>query len=232
MSDDYDELLIKGLHLPRKFFSIIDLPKGDRLPENEDYAGIVISGSGKMLTDGLSWLNESANWLKMQAGKNIPILGICFGHQLLGYAFGGKVADNPYGIEVGTKKINFNKQANDDLLFKDFLPSISAQVSHVQSVISLPDNSIVLASSEMEPHQVFRIKNNIWGLQFHPEFDDEVIKKLIISKDEKYPGKINVENLLAEVKETPQSYRILRKFGEIVIENLTQRHKATKNTKY
>lgn len=222
VSADYDELLINGMQLPRKFFEVIDLPNDDILPENADFAGIVISGSSMMLTDGISWLDDAADWLRKQAEKNIPILGICFGHQLLAYAWGGKVADNPNGIEVGTKRIIFNEKAKDDLLLKDFYPSILAQVSHVQSVVDLPENSIVLASSEQEPYQAFRIGKDIWGLQFHPEFDAEIIRKIIVSKAKAYPGKIAVENLLAEIEEAPGSYSILKKFGEIV--NSTQRH--------
>ncbi|MDO9578178.1 MAG: glutamine amidotransferase [Candidatus Cloacimonadales bacterium] len=222
VSADYDELLINGMQLPRKYFEVFDLPNGDKLPEKDDFAGVMISGSSMMLTDGISWLEDSANWLQKQAERNTPILGICFGHQLLAYAFGGKIKDNPNGIEVGTRRIDFNDKAKNDLLLKDFYPSILAQVSHVQSVVELPKDAVVLASSAQEPSHAFRIGENIWGLQFHPEFNAEIIRKIIVSKAEAYPEKIAVERLLTEVEETPGSYNILKRFGEII--NLTQRH--------
>lgn len=220
---DYDELLMNGMQLPRKYFEVIDLPNGEVLPEKEDFAGIVISGSSLMLTDGISWLVSTAEWLRKQSAKNIPMLGICFGHQLLAYALGGKVADNPNGIEVGTKRIEFNENAWNDLLLQDFYPYLSAQVSHVQSVIELPQNSVVLASSPKEPFHAFRIGQNIWGLQFHPEFDAEIIRKIIISKAEKYQGKIDADRLLSEVEETPRSYSILKKFGEIILQQISSK---------
>jgi len=219
VSADYDVLLINGMQLPGNSFEILDLPNGDKLPDDIDFSGIVISGSSKMLTDRISWLEDTADWLRKQAEKNTSILGICFGHQLLAYTFGGKVADNPNCIEVGTKRINFNEKTKSDLLLKEYYPLISAQVSHVQSVVKLPENTVVLASSIQEPYQAFRIGDNIWGLQFHPEFDADIIRKIIVSKAEKYPGKISMEHLLNEVKKTPQSYSILKKFGEIITSN-------------
>jgi GMP synthase (glutamine-hydrolysing) len=105
VSVDYDVLLIEGMQMPRNSFEVFDLPNGDNLPDDMDFAGIVISGSSKMLTDGIDWLEETADWLRKQAEKNTPILGICFGHQLLAYAFGGKIADNPNGIEVEPRKL-------------------------------------------------------------------------------------------------------------------------------
>jgi len=216
VSEDYDVLLKDGMELPANSHEVFDLPNGDKLPDNIDFAGIVISGSSKILSDGISWLEDTAEWLRKQVAKNTPILGICFGHQLLAYTFGGKVTDNPKGIEVGTKTIDFNENAKCDQLLKDFCPSILAQVSHVQSVTELPENAIVLAFSELESHHAFRIGENIWGLQFHPEFDAAIIHKIIVSKSVRYPGKLNVQKLISEIEETPKSYSILKKFGEIV----------------
>lgn len=217
VSADYDVLLMDGMDLPKEHFVIFDLPNGDLLTENDDFAGIVISGSSKMTTDEIPWLDETCEWLGKQAEKNIPILGICFGHQLLAIAFGGKVANNPMGIEVGTKLISLNKEGRKDPLFKYFYPSFLAQLSHVQSVIKLPLGAVVIANSEQDQNQIFRIRYNIWGVQFHPEFDADIIRMLIVSKAEKYPGKIEVDNLLNDVEETPKSYSVLKKFGEIAL---------------
>jgi len=225
VSEDYDVLLIDGIGIPSNQFTIINVPNGDELPYDANFDGIVISGAAKMLTNEYDWLEPLSKWLRYFGEKHVPILGICFGHQIIAHAWDGKIMDNPNGIEVGTKQIDFRKEVKNDQLLKDYYPAINAQVSHVQSVITLPEDSVVLASSQQEPYQAFRIGENIWGLQFHPEFNADVIKKLIISKDEKYPGKIDVKRLLAEVIETPKSYSILKRFGEIV--SSTQSHKDT-----
>ncbi len=216
VSQDYDKLLIAGLQLPSDNFTVYDVPGGAVLPTDLSLAGIIISGAAKMITAGYDWLEPTCRWLRRAADRHIPMLGICFGHQLLAVAFGGKVAANPRGIEVGTKKIFCSRYAEFDRLLNSSYPSFKAQVSHVESVLKLPENTVVLAYSEQEPNQAFRIGKNIWGLQFHPEFDAGIIRKLIVSKAEKYPGRIDVEKLLAEVKETSQSYAILKRFGEII----------------
>jgi GMP synthase (glutamine-hydrolysing) len=216
VSEDYDVLLTEGIGLPADNFSIYDVPNGNKLPYDIDFDGIVISGAAKMLTNEYNWLEPLSKWLRYFGKRNVPILGICFGHQIIAHAWGGKVLVNPNDIEVGTKQIDFKNEVKNDQLLKDYYPAINAQVSHVQSVTILPKNVVVLASSQQEPYQAFRIGNNTWGLQFHPEFNADVIKKLIISKDEKYPGKIDVDSLIAEVKETSESYSILKRFGEIV----------------
>jgi len=216
---DYDVLFIEGMHLPRSKFHIVDLPKGDSLPETNDFAGIIISGSSLMVTDNISWLEETAAWLRKQ--KNIPTLGICFGHQLLAYAWKGKVADNPHGIELGTKTLEFTQNAADDLLLDDSVPTMKAQLSHLQSVVVLPENAVLLASSRQEPHQAFRLGEKIWGIQFHPEFDVEIMQRIIRNKAEKNPGSIEAAKLLSELEPTLKSHSILRKFAQIILKNQT-----------
>jgi GMP synthase (glutamine-hydrolysing) len=150
------------------------------------------------------------------------VLGICFGHQLLAYALGGKVANNPRGIEVGTVAISLTDTAAQDPLFQSLPQHFMAQLSHTQSVIELPPGARLLASSEMEPNQAFAWGRNAWGIQFHPEFDEEVIPHFIGYYREALAGQaLNAEQRLAEVRPTPESTALLRHFCAIV-----QKHEA------
>jgi len=198
-------------------FVIFDIPDGNTLPDEFDFRGIVISGSSLMLTNRVLWLRTVADWIVKAEKKRIPILGICFGHQLLAYTFGGKITDNPKGIEVGTKIIRLNKSAEKDILFSNFKNEFTVQTSHVQTVITLPEKAVNLGSSKQENNQIIRFKENIWGVQFHPEFDEKIIKMIIKGKARRFPGKVNANKLLEETKETNDGYEVLIRFAELTL---------------
>ena len=69
-----------------------------------------------MVTQHLQWSERIAEWLPEAAERQIPTLGICYGHQLLAYALGGKAGNNPQGPEFGTVDVHLTKKAQNDLL--------------------------------------------------------------------------------------------------------------------
>jgi GMP synthase (glutamine-hydrolysing) len=170
---DFDDWIIKGTGLNHEQTFTVNVEKDERLPDPEEISGVVISGSHAMVTEQRPWSEQTAGWLANTVGQ-IPMLGICYGHQLLGYALGGKVADNPNGREMGMVRLDITPAAAGDRLLGNFLPSMIVPVSHKQSLVELPAGATLLASSAREPHQAFRFGDNAWGLQFHPEFDAEI----------------------------------------------------------
>ena len=107
------------------------------------------------------------------------MLGICFGHQLIAHAFGGKVGYNRFGWELGLVDVHFKSTAQNDLLFSLFPDRIQVQASHAQSVIELPPGAVRIASNQVEKNHVFCLNSKIWGVQFHPEFNCEITKAYI-----------------------------------------------------
>src|SRR5690606_26145464 len=101
--------------------------------------------------------------------------GICFGHQLLAEALGGRVEPNPRGREMGTVQIELVER--DPLLGAD--PALAVNMSHVDSVVGLPAGAVVLARSERDPHAAIRFADSAYGVQFHPEFDGDVMRRYI-----------------------------------------------------
>lgn len=168
-------------------------------------------------------MQESAVWLRDAVMAKIPVLGICFGHQLLAWALGGEVDYNPQGVEVGTVRIELTDRGVGDPLLSVLPAEFDAQLSHSQSVIHLPKGARLLASSEMEPHQAFTWGEHAWGIQFHPEFDATVIRHFI----EYYRTTLEKEGrdgeaLKGAVHETPESVAVLKRFLAIVEEAYTQ----------
>jgi GMP synthase (glutamine-hydrolysing) len=132
-----------------------------------------------MVTERAPWMLQTEAWLRRAADAGKPILGVCFGHQMLAMAFGGTVGNHPMGTEVGTALIALNDTGAEDALFSGIPKRFAGYVAHTQSVLKLPETAVCLGGSDYEPHHIIRWFPKVYGVQFHPEFTDEVIENSI-----------------------------------------------------
>lgn len=139
-------------------------------------AGIVLTGSHAMVSDREPWSEALVPWLRAAVQQQTPVLGICYGHQLLAHAMGGAVDDHPEGVEIGTVTVERHVASTDDPLLGGLPDAFAAQAVHWQSVQRLPPGAVLLASSAHEAHHAFRIGPCAWGVQFHPEFSAEALR--------------------------------------------------------
>ncbi|MEX0618566.1 MAG: gamma-glutamyl-gamma-aminobutyrate hydrolase family protein, partial [Pseudohongiellaceae bacterium] len=100
--EDFEDWIIAGTGLEPQRFITASIFQGEPLPDQEGLKGIFITGSPAYLTDGAGWNQVAAKYLRDAAATEIPVLGICYGHQLLAFAFGGEVGFHPRGREMGT----------------------------------------------------------------------------------------------------------------------------------
>jgi len=217
---DFEEWIINGLGCSKANARVIDSRTCLSLPDIRECESVVISGSRSHVTENLDWVNALAAWVPLIMDAGIPMLGICFGHQLLAHALGGMVGFNDKGREIGTVDINVDNSGKNDILFESLPLSFPANVSHKQSVLSLPKEAVRLAYNGHDANHAFRIGKCTWGLQFHPEFDSEVMRASILeqSEDLKKEG-FDVEALSHSVKQTPEAFGILEKFAGIRVKN-------------
>ncbi len=173
---DFDDWIVTGTGMTRSSFIVTSVFENVPLPQPDYISAVIISGSHSNVTENLPWMKQANRWLLKAAHKNIPVLGICFGHQIIARTFGGIVDYNPAGWELGLLPIKQKNKIKPDPLFSVLPHNFNAFVSHKQSVIKLPQGAEVLASSEKEAVQAFRIQQNIWGIQFHPEFTTSITK--------------------------------------------------------
>lgn len=215
---DFDDWILNGMQPGDYPVNIVDVHRDDGLPPLRDITGIAITGSSAMVTDHKAWSEQAAQWLQEAASDNIPILGICYGHQLLAYALGGIVSDNPAGIEVGTVTTTLGTDARDDALFNGLSSPLKVQASHKQSVRQLPAQAVRLASSDMDPNHAFRVGQCAWGVQFHPEFDAQITRQYVNHyRPELQAQGVDAELLLRRCENNGVGALILRRFFKYVI---------------
>jgi len=215
---DFDLWTVKGLGGRDDRICIIDAEHGDPLPDANECAGVVVTGSHDMVTDNLPWSVRVAEWIPSLVDGSVPFLGICYGHQLLAHALGGKVGFHPEGTEAGTVEINLLPGCADDPLFGSMPSSFAAHVTHSQTVVLLPKGAVRLAMNHFEPNHAFRAGRCAWGVQFHPEYTADIMRSYIINeKDDLIREGIDFRTVLDSVKETPAAASILRRFNEFVM---------------
>jgi len=170
-----------------------------------------------MVTDHAEWSERTASWIPTVMEASTPLLGICYGHQLIAYALGGDVGPNPRGRESGTVEIALREAARADPLFAGLPDKILAHASHAQSVLRLPPGVKWLASSVRDPHHAYAVGRSTWCVQFHPEFDESTMKANVDKcADELRAQGDDPTQLRTSTAETPHAEAILRRFAALV----------------
>jgi len=214
---DFDDFIINQIDLPPEKVIVAPIYLDKNLPELKDVSGIVITGSHSMVTDCDGWSIFLAQWLREAANNSIPILGICYGHQLLAQAFAGKVDYHPKGKEIGTVKIELTEVGREDPLLGVLPKNFWGHVTHSQTAVKIPANARLLARNEFEPHHAFVLGENIWGVQFHPEFNADIIK-LYIKEQERglLEEGYNLDLINNSVQEHDYGKILLKRFTELM----------------
>lgn len=194
----------------------IDVFRQQPLPTAENLAGIVITGSAAMVSAREDWSERTAKWLVSAVQKGIPVLGVCYGHQLLAHALGGLVGPNPAGRQIGTVTAQLTDSSKDDPLLGHLPHTFAAQTSHLEAVLELPPGAQRLATSPLDDNFAIRFAENAWGVQFHPEFSRPVMSEYIRYRaDALREEGLNLEQLLDKTTDTEEAKTVLQVFATI-----------------
>lgn len=172
---DCDVRIAKCAGIPYEDVKVVSVQENMKPVLLDDVSSVIITGSPAMVTNLDPWSVATSLWIKEIAQKNIPILGICYGHQLLAQTFGGSVGYHELGEEKGEVKIELTEAGKKDPLFSVLPESFLAYAAHFQTVTQLPKNAIVLARNDFEPFHAVAYGEKIWGVQFHPECTDQFL---------------------------------------------------------
>jgi len=209
---DFDDWFARGLGAPVR---VVAADEGEALGPPEAYAGAVFSGSPAMVTRREAWSVALEDWCRDAHGR-LPLLGVCYGHQLLAQALGGEVADNPRGVEVGYRRLALTDAAADDALFDAVTAPLGVFESHTQSVARAPRGATVLAHNDHDPNQALRLGPLTWSVQFHPEFDADITRGYLEARREVYrAGGLEVDALIDGLVEDDASRALLTRFAAL-----------------
>lgn len=212
---DCDQWMIRAIGDSGQPYQTIDIAGGAALPDIRACAGVILTGSSAMVTDRHDWSEATRAWLREAVPAGLPVFGICYGHQLLADAFGGEVDYHPDGLEAGTIRLTCANASASDPLFAALPATFHAQATHYQSVMRLPDNAVLLAGNGHDPHHAYRIGENAWGVQFHPEFSEDIMHSYLDVRRERLASQgIDAANLIAQISATPHARALLARFAQ------------------
>jgi GMP synthase (glutamine-hydrolysing) len=154
-------------------WAVFDVRTDEPLPGPRDADAFVITGSSSSVTERAPWMLRTEALVREIAAAERPLLGICFGHQLVAQALGGEVTRNPRGREMGAMRVS---RIADDFLFAGLPRTFDVHGTHVDAVARLPAGGELLATTPQDPAAAFRVGPNVRGVQFHPEFDADVMR--------------------------------------------------------
>lgn len=138
---------------------------------------VVVSGSPHAVYESHPWIPAAEHLVREAVvARELPLLGVCFGHQLLAQALGGRVARNPRGREMGTIEVDLNDHGRRDRLFHSVPHRFHAHATHRDTVLEAPRGAEVLATSRQDGCQSFRVGRRAWGVQFHPEITAPILR--------------------------------------------------------
>ncbi|MDY6819514.1 MAG: type 1 glutamine amidotransferase [Halobacteriales archaeon] len=147
------------------------------LPGDFEWDGVVVTGSWASTYWDEPWIDELRTWLQEADSRDIPMLGVCFGHQIVADALGGTVEDMGE-YELGYREMT---QTAESRLFTGIDDRFLAFATHHDQVTELPPGAQLIAENDC-CIQGFQ-RGTAYGVQFHPEFDLETAERVAEGKD-------------------------------------------------
>jgi GMP synthase (glutamine-hydrolysing) len=183
---------------------------------------IIIGGSGDYLIsrgDIKKEVEDICSLAHAARERGIPILGICFGAQILSIAFGGSVHLDEEKAETGTFTISKTNHAEACPIFGDLPSEFAAQLGHKDHIGDIPKGAVHLASSERSHHQAYTFPGEpIFAVTFHPELDEAAMVDRMNYYATEYIGdQASFDAIQKTLKPSHEATSILHKFLEKIV---------------
>jgi len=160
-------MTLLGSRDPDLEFLVFDVRQGDYPDDIDQLDAYLITGSRHSVYDDLPWIEPLMSFVRQLDARGKKLVGICFGHQLVAQALGGRTEKAAAGWGVGVHHHRFTRRPG---WFDDGDLEFPILVTHQDQVAVVATGAEVLAGSEFCPHAVCQIKDHILTMQGHPEF--------------------------------------------------------------
>lgn len=188
----------------------------------EDYSGFILGGSPFNFTDATADKTETQLRVEREldalldriVDEDVPFLGACYGVGALGLHEGG-IVDGTFAEPAGAVTITVTETGLADPLFAGMPQTFDAFVGHKEALTVPPVNATALASSETCPVQLFKVGQNVYATQFHPELDvPGIVRRMQTYRHEGYFAPEELDGLIDEVSRADVQYasRVLKNF--------------------
>ena len=195
-----------------------DVRTDQPLPGARDADAFIMTGSSSSVTERAPWMLRSEELVRRIVEQGTPMLGICFGHQMIGQALGGLVEKNPRGREIGTVEVRVILHEPRDPIFDGLGSQFRANHSHMDSVTALPPGARRLAETDLEQNAAFAIGDHVKCVQFHPEFDGDAMRGYIEARAAMITSEGgDPKRLLERAVDAPEAASTLRSFLRFVV---------------
>jgi GMP synthase (glutamine-hydrolysing) len=175
---DYENWFIRALGGDPSQFTVVSPQKGEPFPDPSRCAAVLVTGSPSSVLERRSWMTETGAYLLKAAEKQVPVLGVCFGHQLIADALGAPLARNPRGREFGAIDVELTAEGQRHPLFRGLPAKTTFHATHEDEVTGLPEGAVLLAANGFSAIQAFQSGSHLFAVQFHPELWLEPVKAI------------------------------------------------------
>lgn len=197
--------LLQGL-LPSGEFPVYRVLDGQFPASTDECQAYLITGSKNGVNDGLPWIDDLCVFVRELWAQQIPLVGVCFGHQVMARALGGTVCKAEQGWGVG---LSFNQLLERRDWMQPFKDHLDLLVSHQDQVTILPPQAQVLASSEFCPYYLVQYAEHFLSVQGHPEFTKGYSRDLLKMREQDLPP-ARVRAAIASLSATPDGHLMMQ----------------------